>query len=411
MSYRIASAQSRDSSLIALQRHEKSLSEARERLISGRRVDKPSDDPAAAARAERARVNQTRSEGLLRSMEASRTAMSLAESTMGGAIELLQGARETIVGAGNGIYNAADRTSLAESLKHVRGELLRLANTTDTGDHYIFGGQAAERVPFVDTAGGVVFNGVAESAQGSLDEALPLTLDGEAAWLGARSGNGVFKTAPGNLGAGSTAWIGAGSVSNPSALELGAGESYALTFSDSSTYTVTRIAADGSSSPYPDAAGSTRAYVSGQSITALPGMSFAISGTPQAGDVFTVEPSTEDLSVFDALDKVISVLSDKSAGSGALDQARNSGLRDIDQVLSNLQMMRSRSGDTLNRLDGFESRTDSRIEADQVIRSKAEDLDLAEAISDLSTKETVYQAALKSYATMGKMSLFDYIGT
>ena len=205
--------------------------------------------------------------------------------------------------------------------------------------------------------------------------------------------------------------FGAGSVSNPSALELGAGESYALTFSDSSTYTVTRIAADGSSSPYPDAAGSTRAYVSGQAITALPGMSFAISGTPQAGDVFTVEPSTEDLSVFDALDKVISVLSDKSAGSGALDQARNSGLRDIDQVLSNLQMMRSRSGDTLNRLDGFESRTDSRIEADQVIRSKAEDLDLAEAISDLSTKETVYQAALKSYATMGKMSLFDYIGT
>ena len=145
MSYRIASAQSRDSSLIALQRHEKSLSEARERLISGRRVDKPSDDPAAAARAERARVNQTRSEGLLRSMEASRTAMSLAESTMGGAIELLQGARETIVCAGNGIYNAADRTSLAESLKHVRGELLRLANTTDTGDHYIFGGQAALR--------------------------------------------------------------------------------------------------------------------------------------------------------------------------------------------------------------------------------------------------------------------------
>lgn len=98
MSYRIASAQSRDSSLIALQRHEKSLSEARERLISGRRVDKPSDDPAAAARAERARVNQTRSEGLLRSMEASRTAMSLAESTMGDAIERLQGAdRKSVV--------------------------------------------------------------------------------------------------------------------------------------------------------------------------------------------------------------------------------------------------------------------------------------------------------------------------
>ncbi len=56
-------------------------------------------------------------------------------------------------------------------------------------------------------------------------------------------------------------------------------------------------------------------------------------------------------------------------------------------------------------------RTSSRKQSFAKLRSKAEDLDLAEAISDLSTKETVYQAALKSYATMGKMSLFDYIGT
>ncbi|MFM2342621.1 MAG: flagellar hook-associated protein 3 [Pseudomonadota bacterium] len=410
MTYRIASAQSRDSSLLALQRHEKSVSDARERLISGRRVEKPSDDPAAAARGERARVNQTRSEGLLRSMEASRTAMSLTESTMGSAIDVVQSARETLISAGNGAYSASDRATLANSLKNARSELLRLANTTDTGDHFIFGGQGAERTAFVDTAGGVIYQGVAEAAQASEEEALPLSVDGQATWMGARSGNGVFETSA-RVVSGSTAWISAGSVSNPSALELGEGESYELTFTDSSTYTLTRIAADGSSSPYPDAAGSTRAYVSGQTITALPGMSFAVSGTPQTGDVFTVEPSTEDLSVFDALDKMISVLSDASSNSGALEQVRNSGLRDLDQVLSNLQTVRSRAGDTLNRLDGFESRTESRILADQEIRSKSEDLDLASAISDLSTKETVYQAALKSYATIGKMSLFDYIGT
>ncbi|MFO1275017.1 flagellar hook-associated protein FlgL [Sphaerotilus uruguayifluvii] len=409
MSYRIASAQSRDFSLIALQRHEKSLSEAQQRLISGKRVDKASDDPAAAARAERALVDQTRHEGLLRSMEASRTSMSLAESTLGDAMEVLQSARETVVSAGNGAYNASDRASLADSLKHARGQLLKLANTTDTGDHYIFGGQGAERVPFADAAGGVTFQGVAEEAQASLDEVLPLSVDGESTWLGARSGNGVFETSASTV-AGSTAWISAGSVGDPSALALGTGESYQMQFTSADTYTISLVKADGSSQPFPDASSATRAYTSGQAITVLPGMNFSITGTPKAGDTFSVEPSTADLSVFDALDRMISVLSDASANSGALQQTVNSGLRDLDQVMSNLQSVRSRAGNTLNRLDGFEARTDSRVLADKEIRSNAEDLDLAQAISDVSTKDTVYQAALKSYAMIGKMSLFDYIG-
>ena len=173
---------------------------------------------------------------------------------------------------------------------------------------------------------------------------------------------------------------------------------------------ITKVGADGSSSPYPDATSATRAYTSGQAITVLPGMNFSITGSPKAGDTFTVEPSTADLSVFDALDKMISVLSDASANSGALQQTVNSGLRDLDQVMSNLQSVRSRAGNTLNRLDGFESRTDSRVLSDKETRSNAEDLDLAQAISEVSTKDTVYQAALKSYAMIGKMSLFDYIG-
>jgi flagellar hook-associated protein 3 FlgL len=141
-------------------------------------------------------------------------------------------------------------------------------------------------------------------------------------------------------------------------------------------------------------------------------MSVSISGVAVAGDKFTVEPSSPNLSVFDALDKVIDVLGSSATvapNAGDRPQAIQHGLRDLDQVLGNLQVVRSRSGETLNRLDGLDQRTQDRVLSDKALRSEAEDLDMAEGISDFSNKQTAYQAALQSYSMVRKLSLFDYI--
>jgi flagellar hook-associated protein 3 FlgL len=42
-------------------------------------------------------------------------------------------------------------------------------------------------------------------------------------------------------------------------------------------------------------------------------------------------------------------------------------------------------------------------------RSDAEDLDMVQAISDFQNQQTNYSAALQTYASLQKMSLFDYI--
>ena len=57
---RISSAHAFESSLANLQRRQSQLSEAQEQLTSGKRVRKPSDDPAAAAAAERALAAEAR---------------------------------------------------------------------------------------------------------------------------------------------------------------------------------------------------------------------------------------------------------------------------------------------------------------------------------------------------------------
>ena len=47
----------------------------------------------------------------------------------------------------------------------------------------------------------------------------------------------------------------------------------------------------------------------------------------------------------------------------------------------------------------------------QIERSRAEDLDLTAAISDFQNKQIGYQAALQTYASVQRLSLFDFIKT
>lgn len=124
---RIASALNQQLGLSSLMRRQEDLTKAQERMVSGKRISRASDDPAGAARAERALADQTRSEGLLRTLGASRNAMSVAESSIGNAIDLVQTARETLVEAGNGAMNDSDRALLADRLKQLKGQLLSVA--------------------------------------------------------------------------------------------------------------------------------------------------------------------------------------------------------------------------------------------------------------------------------------------
>jgi flagellar hook-associated protein 3 FlgL len=67
-------------------------------------------------------------------------------------------------------------------------------------------------------------------------------------------------------------------------------------------------------------------------------------------------------------------------------------------------------GEMLNRLDGIEVAAGGQQAGfAQTEKSNAEDLDMVEAISQFQNKQTGYEAALQSYASIQKMSLFQYI--
>lgn len=307
---RITTANAYDAVVANLQRRQQQLVASQTQLTSGKRVQRASDDPAAAAQAERALAWQARVQTQQRALDASRNAMQLTESTLGNAGELLQQAREAIVQAGNGSYGDSERAHPAQSLKDLRDQLFALANGTDGTGRYLFGGQGADSAPFRDAPGGVQYDGMSGGLQTASGETTPLTVDGRKIWLQA---------------------------------------------------------------PDPSNPGGT-------------------------------------LSVFGVLDQAITDLGTPGRSAAQVAQTVSTSLGQVDAVAQNLSSARSSAGEALNRIDAIGQRlAQANVDAQQQ-RSSAEDLDMVQAISDFQAGQTGYDAALKAYATVQRMSLLQYLG-
>ena len=69
----------------------------------------------------------------------------------------------------------------------------------------------------------------------------------------------------------------------------------------------------------------------------------------------------------------------------------------------------ARLGETLGSIDGAEGRiAESKLLA-TTERSAAEDVDMAQAVSEFQNRQTSYDAALKAYSMVQRLSLFEYL--
>ena len=97
---RISTANSYQTSLDTLVNRQAELTGTQQQLSTGKRVNRASDDPAAAARAERALASERRTVANQRAVDASSNSMALTEGALGDASGLLQDVRDLLVAAG-----------------------------------------------------------------------------------------------------------------------------------------------------------------------------------------------------------------------------------------------------------------------------------------------------------------------
>jgi flagellar hook-associated protein 3 FlgL len=394
---RIATANTYDNALEQLYKRQSDLSQQQEKIGTGQRVNRPSDDPVAAAQAERVMTRLARIDVDQRALESQRAALATAESALGEATTLVQGSRDLVISALNAGYSPRDRATIANQIASLRDQLFALSNRTDGNGIALFGGLGSSGAPFADTTPGVSFQATA-GQRAATATALPGAMDGQAIWMDVPTGNGVFKVSLGGTNTG-TAWSDAGSVVTPSAQT---GNSYSVTFSvvnGVTTYDVVDTTAATTVS-------TAQPYKEGTPIL-FDGLSIVVNGAPANGDTISVAPSVQT-TVFKVLDDAIASISN-APGGNKLTQTVNLALVEIDAALARMQSARGQAGEWLNRADAITNTQGARALSLEGDRSRAVDLDMAKGISDFNRFQTGYQAALQSYAQIQKLTLFNFI--
>ena len=114
-------------------------------------------------------------------------------------------------------------------------------------------------------------------------------------------------------------------------------------------------------------------------------------------------------SIFNAMDASIAALKESPTTVTALNLAITQGLTDIDTGLTQLNSARGQAGEYLNQSDRIENLLNTRNDQAETDRSRVQDLDMAEGISKMQSNQTAYEIALKSYAQLQQMSLFNFL--
>lgn len=396
---RLGTANMYDRTISNISKQQAELASQMEHASAGKRVLRASDDPVAAAQAERARTRMTRMETDQRMLDAQTATIKYGESTLGEINAAVQEFRSLLVQAGNGTYNQTQRDTLVEQLTSLRDQILKYSNRTDSNGLPLFRGLDTESsMPFPN--GG---QGIQSGQPNSSEYTITNSLDGALAFFSGKTGNGVLAV---EIGAGNTgaAWADAGTIRDPAAAT-------ALTTPIDITF---QAGANGME--YSTDGGTTWAsYKSGDAIS-VAGMDLVITGEPKAGDTFTVKPS-ESMSIFDTLSQAIATVknsgnSDGTTDHGALAHGLAKSLAEIDTQLNRVSTVRGVAGDLLNQAERMGNTLLARNEQVEAQRVAAEDYDaegMVKALSQLKTQETAVSAALQSYASIQKLSLFNYI--
>ncbi|MBS0299479.1 MAG: flagellar hook-associated protein FlgL [Proteobacteria bacterium] len=388
---------------LMLQQQEK-LINTQQQLSTGRRILTPSDDPISAAQV----LNISQSESLNKQYSVNRSSagssLQLEENVLKQVTEIMQDVHSSAVYAGNATLTDSDRKTLATELRSKLESLVGLANTTDEKGQFLFSGFQANTKPFAQTGLTVQYVGDQGQRLNQVGPARQLAVSdsGTDVFERIKNGNGVFATAANSTNTG-TGVIDGGSVITPSSLT---GDSYEIRFTVSvgaTTYDIVDTTTGSTVS-------SANPYVSNNTIS-FDGMQMNIKGDPANGDKFTVSPSTNQ-SIFKTMGDLITALETPASGQpGGTKLANNlkTTLQNINNSLEHVLSKQASIGARLQEIDTLESvGSDQNIQFEQML-SQLQDVDFAQATSDLQRQQLYLQAAQQSYTKISGLSLFNYI--
>ena len=145
--------------------------ETQAQLSSGKKLQKPSDDPALATKINNLKSQIDVNQRYLTNLNRMEDTLKMQESTVAGSIELVSRIKELSVQGANDTYSASDRKTMAIEVKELIRALADLGNMRGTDGAYLFSGYSQNTAPFSESSLGVVtYTGSADHQKVLVDE-------------------------------------------------------------------------------------------------------------------------------------------------------------------------------------------------------------------------------------------------
>lgn len=145
--------------LSGLNRNISQLSKSNERLSTGKRLNRVSDQVTDAQKALKVRNQIRNNEQFVRNIQSLKNEISAQESSAMQMNEIMIDVKELLVKAGSGVNSDSDKTIIANEISQLNKSILQLVNVKSS-DRYTFSGLNNEAPIQVDNNGIVLFNGV-----------------------------------------------------------------------------------------------------------------------------------------------------------------------------------------------------------------------------------------------------------
>lgn len=430
---RVSSGMLFDAGVSGINRQMAALMKTQQQVASGRRIQTPAEDPVAAARSLELMQAADTVAQFKQNQDHAMSTLGLQEGYLASAGDVLARVRELAAQSGGPNLSMTARAGIALELRASFDRLLGLANATDGAGNHLFAGYMNATTPFggsVDNilAGGeVVYQG--DDGQRRLQLApgrfIEVSDSGNDVFKRIGNGNGYFATdyASGNTGTGA---VSVGTVTDPAAWAASPTQNVAVQFTVTAgvtTYDLVDTVSGNSlltGGAAPAAVANQRSYQSGQPIVlksqgAEPGFdlggSVTVSGAVASGDSFSVAPSTSQ-SVFATVAKLIGALEAPAASPAASAQFSNEvsfAVTDLARAHENLTRYRSQIGSRMNEIESLTSLNDDLGLQYQQALSKLQDVDYAQAITNLTRQQANLEAAQMSFTRIAQLSLFNFL--
>jgi flagellar hook-associated protein 3 FlgL len=147
MSFRITQGMMYSRALNDVQRGLQRSSLLQQQIATGRRIQRPSDDPAAMLQINPMRADLADLRRLGDNVSLARETLDTGAAALEDASSLFLRVRELTTQASNGTMSQGDRASIAAEVDQLLGQLVGIANSR-RGDRFLFGGTADDQPPF-----------------------------------------------------------------------------------------------------------------------------------------------------------------------------------------------------------------------------------------------------------------------